>query len=85
MQRWRGTSPRSLVNEEFDLTIFQDLPLDHGLHSPLTMMWPKSPDWPGAVIPLVVNVLQQPLPTPRRCYKLGKAIRRAIDSLSRKT
>ena len=47
---------RSLVNDEFDLTIFQDLPLDHGLHSPLTMMWPKAPDWPGAVIPLVVNV-----------------------------
>src|SRR5258708_13901622 len=42
------------------------------------MMWPTQPDWPGAVIPLVVNVLQQPLPTPRRCYKLGKAIGRAI-------
>jgi len=71
---------KSLVNEEFDLTLFQDLPLDHGLHSPLTMMWPSKPDWPGAVIPLVVNVLQQPLPTPRRCFKLGKAIRRAVES-----
>ncbi len=70
----------SLVNDEFDLTLFQDLPLDHGLHSPLTMMWPKSPDWPGAVIPLVVNVLQHPLPTPRRCFKLGKAIRKAVES-----
>ena len=70
----------SLVNDEFDLTIFQDLPLDHGLHSPLTLMWPKTPDWPGAVIPLVVNVLQHPLPTPKRCFKLGKAIRKAIDS-----
>jgi len=71
---------RSLVADEFDLSIFQDLPLDHGLHSPLTMMWPRTPDWPGAVIPLVVNVVQQPLPTPKRCYKLGKAIRRAIES-----
>jgi aromatic ring-opening dioxygenase catalytic subunit (LigB family) len=70
----------SLVNDEFDLTIFQDLPLDHGLHSPLTLMWPKTPDWPGAVIPLVVNVLQHPLPTPKRCFKLGKAIRKAIES-----
>jgi hypothetical protein len=71
---------RSLVDDEFDLTIFQDLPLDHGVHSPLTMMWPTKPDWPGKVIPLVVNVLQHPLPKPSRCYKLGKAIRKAIES-----
>ena len=71
---------KSLVEDEFDLAIFQDLPIDHGLHSPLTMMWPTKPDWPGAVIPLVVNVLQQPLPTPRRCYKLGKSIRKAIET-----
>ncbi|HEY6173531.1 MAG TPA: gallate dioxygenase [Kofleriaceae bacterium] len=68
----------SLVADEFDLTIFQDLPLDHGLHSPLTMMWPSQPDWPGRVIPLVVNVLQHPLPTPRRCFKLGQHLRKAI-------
>ncbi|HXU42222.1 MAG TPA: gallate dioxygenase [Burkholderiales bacterium] len=71
---------RSLVEDEFDLTLFQDLPIDHGLHSPLTMMWPTQPDWPGKVIPLVVNVLQHPLPKPSRCYKLGQAIRRAIES-----
>ena len=71
---------RALVADEFDLTIFQDLALDHGLHSPLTMMWPSRPDWPGKVIPLVVNVLQHPLPRPRRCFALGKALRRAIES-----
>ena len=90
--RLKGHAPmarhiaRSLVAEEFDISVFQDLPLDHGLHSPLTMMWPSKPDWPGAVIPLVVNVLQHPLPTPRRCYKLGQAIRRrsrAIPRISR--
>ena len=74
---------RSLVDDEFDLTIFQDLPLDHGLHSPLTMMWPSQPDWPGAVMPLVVNVLQHPLPKPMRCYKLGKAIGKAIGPIPR--
>jgi protocatechuate 4,5-dioxygenase beta chain len=80
----RGHAPlsrhiaRSLVDDEFDLTIFQDLPLDHGLHSPLTMMWPSTPDWPGRVVPLVVNVLQHPLPKPARCYKLGKALGKAI-------
>jgi len=71
---------RSLVQDEFDLSVFQDTPLDHGLHSPLTMMWPSSPDWPGRVVPLVVNVLQQPLPKPSRCFALGKALRKAIES-----
>ena len=70
----------SLVNEEFDISVFQDLPLDHGVHSPLTMMWPSQPDWPGAVVPLFVNVLQEPQPKPKRCFALGKAIRRAIES-----
>jgi protocatechuate 4,5-dioxygenase beta chain len=71
---------RSLIDDEFDLTIFQDLPLDHGLHSPLTMMWPSKPDWPARVVPLVVNVVQQPLPKPMRCFKLGRALRKAIES-----
>jgi protocatechuate 4,5-dioxygenase beta chain len=71
---------RSLIVDEFDLAIFQDLALDHGLHSPLTMLWPSQPDWPGRIVPLVVNVLQHPLPKPRRCYKLGQAVGRAIRS-----
>jgi len=71
---------RSLIADEFDLSIFQGRPLDHGLHSPLTLMWPTQPDWPGRVVPLVVNVVQQPLPTPRRCYRLGRAIRKAIEA-----
>ncbi len=71
---------RALIADEFDLTIFQDLPLDHGLHSPLTMLWPSQPDWPGKVIPLVVNVLQHPLPKPKRCFALGKALRKVIES-----
>jgi hypothetical protein len=70
----------SLVNAEFDIAVFQDLPLDHGCHSPLTMLWPHSPDWPGALVPIEINVVQYPLPTPLRCYKLGQAVRRAIET-----
>lgn len=70
----------SLVNDEFDMTIFQDRPLDHGLHSPLPLLWPHVPDWPGAVLPIQVNVLQYPLPTALRCWKLGQAVRRAVLS-----
>jgi len=69
-----------LVNEEFDMAVFQDRPLDHGCNSPLALMWPHEPDWPGAILPIAINVLQHPLPTAARCHKLGKAVRRAIES-----
>ena len=70
----------SLVNDEFDLTVFQDKPIDHGCASPLPLLWPHEPDWPGTVVPIAINVLQYPLPTARRCYRLGQAVRRAIES-----
>ncbi|WP_296947407.1 gallate dioxygenase [uncultured Massilia sp.] len=69
-----------LVNEEFDMATFQDRPLDHGCNSPLALMWPHEPGWPGAILPIAINVLQHPLPTAARCYKLGQAVRRAIES-----
>jgi len=70
----------SLVNDEFDLTIFQEKPIDHGCASPLPLLWPHDPDWPGALVPIAINVLQYPLPTAKRCYKLGQAVRRAVES-----
>jgi len=69
-----------LVNDEFDIAVFQDRALDHGVNSPLTLLWPHEPDWPGALVPIEINVLQYPLPTAMRCYKLGQSIRRAIES-----
>jgi gallate dioxygenase len=70
----------ALMAEEFDLSFFQDRPLDHGCFSPLSLLWQVQPDWPGQVVPLQVGVVQFPLPTARRCYKLGQALRRAIES-----
>ncbi len=70
----------ALVAEEFDLSFFQDRPLDHGCFSPLSLMWPHQPDWPGRVVPLAVGAVQFPLPSARRCYKLGQALRHAIES-----
>ncbi|MGI4859392.1 MAG: gallate dioxygenase [Janthinobacterium lividum] len=69
-----------LIADEFDLTIFQDRPLDHGCNSPLSLMSEHRTGWPFALIPLQVNVLQYPLPTANRCYRLGQALRRAIES-----
>lgn len=69
-----------LTADEFDLSFFQDRPLDHGCFSPLSMIWPHETGWPGAIVPLQVGVLQFPIPTALRCYKLGQALRRAIES-----
>jgi gallate dioxygenase len=69
-----------LVADEFDLSYFQNKGLDHGVFSPLSLLWPHDPTWPGAIVPLQVGVLQFPTTTARRCYKLGKSLRKAIES-----
>lgn len=71
----------ALVTDEFDISVFTDLPIDHGCFSPLSVLWPEHKSgWPGAILPIEMNVLQHPMPTPRRCFKLGQAVRRAIES-----
>jgi len=70
----------ALMAEEFDLAFFQHRALDHGCFSPLSMMLAHEPAWPTALVPLQVGVLQFPIPTARRCYRLGQALRRAILS-----
>ena len=70
----------ALMADEFDMAFFQDKPLDHGLFSPLSMLLPHEPTWPAAIVPLQVGVLQFPVPSARRCYKLGRSLRRAIES-----
>jgi protocatechuate 4,5-dioxygenase, beta chain len=70
----------SLIIDEFDLTLVNEMPVDHGLTVPLSVMFGQPAAWPTRVIPLCVNVVQYPPPTGRRCYRLGQAIRRAIDA-----
>jgi gallate dioxygenase len=70
----------ALTADEFDLAFFQGKPLDHGCFSPLSVMWPHEAGWPGAIVPLQVGVLEFPTPTARRCFRLGKSLRRAIES-----
>jgi protocatechuate 4,5-dioxygenase beta chain len=54
--------------------------VDHGLTVPLSLMFGQPQAWPCKVIPFAVNVVQFPPPSGNRCYQLGRAIRRAIDS-----
>ena len=71
----------SLVEDEFDLTVCQELGVEHGFLVPMNLCFEHGPQgWPVASVPLQVNVIQHPLPTGRRCFKLGQAIRRAVES-----
>jgi gallate dioxygenase len=70
----------SLMADEFDMSFFQQKPLDHGCFSPLSMMMPPKPDWAAPIVPLQVGVLQFPIPSAARCFKLGQAVRRAIET-----
>ena len=71
----------SLVTDEFDMAFFQDKPLDHGFFSPMSALLERAgSQWPTTIVPLQVGVLQFPIPSAARCYKLGQALRRAIES-----
>jgi len=70
----------SLMADEFDMSFFRDKPLDHGFFSPMSALLPCEPDWPVQIGPLQGGVLQFPIPSALRCYKLGLALRRAIES-----
>lgn len=75
---------QSVIQQDFDLTIVNRMDVDHGLTVPLSLMCgaqdPVQGAWPCPVIPFAVNVVQYPVPSGRRCFQLGQAIRRAIES-----
>ena len=74
---------QSVILDEFDLTLCNKMEVDHGLTVPLNLMFGSPKAWPCPVIPLAVNVVQYPPPTGNRCFMLGKAIRKAVEVLSR--
>lgn len=71
---------QSVIQQDFDLTIVNEMAVDHGLTVPLSLLFGGPDAWPCRVIPFAVNVVQYPAPSGRRCLELGKAIRRAIES-----
>lgn len=71
---------QSVIQQDFDLTVVNELPVDHGLTVPLSLLFGQPDVWPCPVIPVAVNVVQYPVPSGRRCLELGKAIRRALDT-----
>ena len=73
----------SLIRDDFDLTLVNEMTVDHGLTVPLTLMFGDVEQWPCKVIPFHVNVVQYPVPSGQRCFRLGQALRRAVESYDR--
>ncbi|HWT53135.1 MAG TPA: class III extradiol dioxygenase subunit beta [Caulobacter sp.] len=71
---------QSTILDEFDMTIVNKMDVDHGLTVPLSLVFGQVDAWPVKVIPIAVNVVQYPPPTGNRCWKLGEAIARAVES-----
>jgi len=70
----------NLIIDEFDMTILNDMDVDHGMTVPLSLLFGEVDQWPTRVIPVLVNVTQFPPPSGDRCWRLGEAIARAVAS-----
>ena len=71
---------QSCVLDEFDITIINEMDVDHGLTVPLSLMFGQVERWPVKVVPIAVNVVTYPPPTGNRCWAFGEAIARAVES-----
>ncbi len=70
----------SLLEDEFDPTSCQEMLVDHALTIPMALLWPGGGPWPVRTVPICINTVQHPLPSAARCFKLGQAVGRAIES-----
>jgi protocatechuate 4,5-dioxygenase beta chain len=70
----------ALVHDEFDITTCQEMLVDHGFTVPMSLFWPNASYTDVKTIPVQINTVQHPLPSPARCFKLGQAIGRAVES-----
>ncbi len=71
---------QSLIQSDFDLTVINKMDVDHGLTVPLSLMFGQPQSWPCRVIPFAVNVVLYPPPSGLRCFRLGQALRQAVES-----
>jgi protocatechuate 4,5-dioxygenase beta chain len=75
-----GHIAQSVIQDDFDLTIVNKMDVDHGLTVPLSLLFGQPDAWPCRIIPFAVNVVQYPVPSGQRCFNLGRAIRKAVES-----
>ncbi|GAA1877633.1 hypothetical protein [Asanoa iriomotensis] len=67
---------RGAIARDFDLTYSQDALLGHAFLTPLEFV---VGDRDIPIVPLLVNTYLPPIPSPRRAYALGQALRAALD------
>jgi protocatechuate 4,5-dioxygenase beta chain len=67
-----------LVDDGFDITMCQEMLVDHAITIPLQLMWPDG-NWP-TIVPVSINTVQHPLPSMARCFELGRAVGRAVTT-----
>jgi protocatechuate 4,5-dioxygenase, beta chain len=73
----------TLVADEFDITMCQEMLVDHAVTIPMALMWPGGKRHPVRIVPVSINTVQHPLPSLRRCLNLGRSVGRAIESYAR--
>jgi len=71
---------QTVIQDNFDLTVVNTMDVDHGLTVPLSLMFGEPENWPAKIIPIAVNVVLYPAPSGQRCFNLGKAIAKAVES-----
>jgi protocatechuate 4,5-dioxygenase beta chain len=69
-----------LVRDEFDVCTCQEMLVDHAFTIPTQLLWAERPAG-VRFVPIHINTIQHPFPSPARCYNLGRSVGRAIASL----
>jgi len=78
--RGHGPLARALLSyglkSNFDLAAAEELRLDHSIVVPLHFL---NPSMEIPVVPLYTNGFASPFPSARRCYSLGRMVRRFVE------
>lgn len=69
-----------MVESHFDPLVCRELEVDHGLQVPMELIFGRPAVWPVRVVPILVNTIQYPIPTPQRMWDLGRTLRAAIET-----
>jgi protocatechuate 4,5-dioxygenase, beta chain len=67
---------QGLMDRGFDFSVSNELKIDHSIICPIITTRPAA-DLP--IVPIYTNFFAPPLPSPRRFWELGRAIRQVID------
>lgn len=69
-----------VVENEFDPVTCQSMLVDHAVAVPFELCWPGDEPFPVKLVPIAINTVQHPLPSPKRCLALGRAVGSALKS-----